>query len=293
MGMWDTGVRRTARAANSVARPQAAPRSAASPQAAEADLGASERRVLIANIRELVPGSEREAADLTQPAAAFGVPNYQRVRDAIRADIVAGVLPPGARLKVMVLAQRYGLSQAPVREALNQLEAEGLIIMRANRGAEVRRIDKTYLQEIFEIRLALEPVLVARSVAHAEDVHIRVLTHLQDRFEAAATEADNAEMVRLNAAFHATILGIHPNVEGLRLLGYHRAIMNAIRLRFGYNATRVKHIVRDHRALIRACAARDAARAEALIRSHIEGSLRYINADAIELTAKRRAAQHR
>ncbi len=69
-------------------------------------------------------------------------------------------------------------------------------------------------------------------------------------------------MVRLNAAFHATILGIHPNIEALRLLGYHLAIMNAIRLRFGYAAARLRQIVRDHRALIKCCDLRDAAAAE-------------------------------
>jgi DNA-binding GntR family transcriptional regulator len=249
--------------------------STASLEAAEARLDASERRVLVANIRELLPGAEHGAVG----SAAFGSPNYQRVRDAIRADIIAGVLPPGGRLKVMPLAQHYGLSQAPIREALNQLEAEGLIIMHPNRGAEVRRIDERYLQEIFEIRLTLEPVLAAKCVAHAEDVHVRVLTHLQNCFEAAAKKADHAEMVRLNAAFHATILGICPNVEALRLLGYHRAIMNAMRLRFGYIPIRVKHIVRDHRALIRACAARDALHAGSLLKSHIEESLRYTTAD--------------
>lgn len=106
-----------------------------------------------------------------------------------------------------------------------------------------------------------------------------MLTHLQSSFEAAAKGSDRAEMVRLNAAFHATILGIHPNIEALRLLGYHLAIMNAIRLRFGYAAARLRQIVRDHRALIKCCDLRDAAAAETLMRSHIQDSLRCLSAD--------------
>jgi DNA-binding GntR family transcriptional regulator len=265
--------------------PRARRTPAADADAAASGLAALERRVLVSHISELLPGAERGPGEAAA-SLGFGMPNYHRVRDAIRADIVAGILAPGSRLKVMALTQRYGLSQAPIREALNQLEAEGLIILHPNRGAEVRRIDETFLQELFEIRLALEPVLVAKGAARAEDVHVRVLAHVQNRFEAAAKQMDHAEMVRLNSALHATILGIHPNVEALRLLGYHRAIMNTMRLRFGYAPGRIRQIVRDHRALIRCCDQRDAAGAEAVMRSHIQDSLRHITADVSAAVAR-------
>ena len=81
--------------------------------------------------------------------------------------IVAGVLLPGEHLKMSALVQRYGTSSAPIREALGQLEGEGWIEMLPNRGARVRGIERTFISELFEIRIALEPLLAGYSAAAA------------------------------------------------------------------------------------------------------------------------------
>jgi DNA-binding GntR family transcriptional regulator len=90
----------------------------------------------------------------------LGRTNYQRVRDIIRNDIITGQFRDGDRLKISDLVGRYGISAMPIREALQQLQGEGLVVMSANRGASVRRIDEHFLWQMYEIRKALEMFFV-------------------------------------------------------------------------------------------------------------------------------------
>lgn len=199
--------------------------------------------------------------------------SYDRVRDAIREDIVRGVWSEGARLKIAPLVQRYGLSPAPIREALSRLEAEGLILLHPNRGAQVRPIDEAFIRDLYEIRLALEPMLVARSTAVAGPHHIVQLATIETDYERATVRRDVPELVRLNRLFHRTIYRIRPNTEALRLMAQHAALMGTIRSRFGFAPARLDEIVQEHRRLLEAVRQRDADGAAAIMRSHIEGSI--------------------
>ncbi len=203
----------------------------------------------------------------------FGDTNYHRVRDAIRLDIVRGILPQGQRLKVVELATRYGLSPAPIREALNQLEGEGLVVIRPNRGAIVRTLEADFIRELFEIRLALEPFLVGKCAALATDQHIKAIEAIQRHFEEAVERHDLAAIIQRNGVFHATIYRIRPNIEALRLMSRHSALMGTIRHRYGFAPARLPQIVAEHHELIEALRRRDSAAAEAIERRHIQHSI--------------------
>ncbi len=203
----------------------------------------------------------------------FGDTNYHRVRDAIRLDIVRGNLPQGRRLKVAELATRYGLSPAPIREALNQLEGEGLVVIRPNRGAIVRDLEPSFIRELFEIRLALEPFLVGKCAALATDRHLEAIEAIERHFEEAVARRDLAAIIQRNGVFHATIYRIRPNIEALRLMSRHSALMGTIRHRYGFAPTRLPTIVAEHQELIEALRRRDGAAAEAIERRHIQHSI--------------------
>lgn len=205
--------------------------------------------------------------------AQLGETSYHRVRDAIRSDIVSGVFAQGQRLKLAALTVRYGLSPAPIREALNQLEAEGLIIIRPNRGAQVRPIDQAFIQEIFEIRIGLEPFLVAKCVSVAAARHVSGLEAIHAEFLAAAAQLDRLGLIRINAQFHNAVYEIRPNTEALRLLGRHSAVMSTIRHRYGFADARIGEMVEEHAELLQACKDRDGERAGRVQRRHIEHSL--------------------
>jgi DNA-binding GntR family transcriptional regulator len=229
----------------------------------------------------LIPSaSAKSIAEASEFRSVVNAPSYSRVRDAIREDIIDGYFGDESRLVVSALCARYGVTAPPIREALNQLEVEGLIVLSANRGAKVRRIDAQFVSEIFEIRIALEPEMVWRNVPLMTDADIVDLRRLEQEFEAAIAADDRKAVAVSNGDFHLRIYNVQPNREAIRLLRYHATLIRTLRNRFGYQSGRVAEIIAEHRALIEACAARDAEGARQIARTHIEHSV----ADILSLT---------
>jgi DNA-binding GntR family transcriptional regulator len=202
----------------------------------------------------------------------IGLTNYQRVRDALRDDIVAGHFGDDERLVMSALCARYGVSTPPIREALNQLEVEGLVVIEANRGARVRAVTRAFIAEIFEIRVTLEAALVEKAVpVFSADDSARLETAAQ-AFEAAVALGSVREMAVANRAFHHAIYRVHGNREAMRLLRLHSAVITMMRHRVGFGEGRTERLVEDHRLILRACGDHDVELASALSRSHIEHS---------------------
>ncbi len=98
----------------------------------------------------------------------------------IRDDIVSGVLRFGERITMDALASRYGVSHMPAREALRELQGEGLVQIVPTRGARVRSIDSSYVENLFEIRTALEVMMVRRAAARCTPSDIAELRAIED-----------------------------------------------------------------------------------------------------------------
>jgi DNA-binding GntR family transcriptional regulator len=205
--------------------------------------------------------------DTTDPP--IGGTTYQRVRDRIRRDIVAGRIAPGARLKIADLALLYGLSQMPVREALQQLQGEGLVTLAPNRGASVRHMDAQFIRNLFDIREALEGFLTHQAAAHATPALIGRLRAIQHRYDELVIADDRLALEPLNRAFHEAILGVTGNVEAIRLLDQHTAIIAVLRSRHGYAPGRLATIQQEHWALIEALEHGDATAAQAIHARHV------------------------
>jgi DNA-binding GntR family transcriptional regulator len=206
----------------------------------------------------------------------IGVPNYQRVRDAMRTDIARGVLAPDQRLKIADLTARYGLSPAPIREALGQLAAEGWVVIHPNRGAQVRTIDEAFLRELNEIRIALESYTVGLAAAVATPAQVAALTAIEERYEACLAGAEpsgTARLIEINAALHEAIHDIRPNREALALMRRHGLFFNTMRRAWGYGDYRPQQIAREHRHLLAAFRRNDAALAERISREHIANAM--------------------
>ncbi len=205
-------------------------------------------------------------------ALPFGSTVYQRVHERLRADILAGRIAPGARLKIQDLATRYGLSHMPVREALQQLQGEGLVVMAPNRGATVRRMDAQFVRNLFAIREALEGYLTRQAAGLLDAAGIATLKRIQAEMRRAPAGRDPALVARLNRAFHRTIEAATGNDEAIRLLDLHSDLIGALRVRFGYRRGRLQVVLREHDALIDALARGDAEAAGALHDQHIRGA---------------------
>ncbi|MDR3435299.1 GntR family transcriptional regulator [Telmatospirillum sp.] len=214
--------------------------------------------------------------DLLQTPEALGAPSYQRVRDAIRTDIARGALAPNSRLKAVELANRYGLSPAPIREALGHLAAEGWVVIHPHRGAQVRAINSTFLQELNEIRLGLESYLVGQAAVIATPTQIDALEAIESLYEATlagAAPGGIQALIRINLDLHRTIMTIRPNAEAAALMSRHRSFFNSMRVAWGYSDYRPERIVKEHRQLLAAFRDNDGDRAEKVSREHVRNAM--------------------
>lgn len=190
------------------------------------------------------------------------------IRDRVRDDIVAGSLPFGSRLTLDLLAARYSVGHMPVREALRQLQGEGLVVLTPNRGARVRAVDLEFVRNIFDLRIAIEAMLARRAAERIEGAHVAQLKSIQDEFEARARKRDFSALLTLNRDFHNVISEAARNPEAANVLERHWGLISALWNVYGYGEKRVAGVISDHRQMIEAFSARDADVAACLAMAH-------------------------
>ena len=196
--------------------------------------------------------------------------NYERVRDFIRSDIATGVYPSGHRLKLSELEKRYGVSAAPIRDALQQLQGEGFIVFLPNRGASVRQIDRDFLWQVYEIRKAVETYFVRELAERITPTDLDSLRKTLARHERALAKTNEGLIHDLDAEFHGLIITATKNTEAAAILGRHYTMIRPMRVRFGRSAERRQQLPREHLAILSAIEARDGASASQLISQHID-----------------------
>ncbi len=193
----------------------------------------------------------------------------------LRQDILSGRLTGNERLKVSTLAARYQTSTNPIREALQQLRGEGLVIIAPNRGARVRTIDEDFVRDIYEIEVLVEPYLVRSFVSHCSGADIAQLDAVQAAIEH-LNFTDPDQHSQLDSRFHMTMYDRHYNRSALALWWKHREILHAINVDHGTSLRRQRDVIDEHRDLILAVKAHDEDRAAAIIARHVLGSGRHI-----------------
>ena len=201
--------------------------------------------------------------DLTLSGTGYG-----RVRDAIRNRIVTGAYAPGTRLKINDLCEQFGISSNPIREALQQLQGEGFVVILPNKGATVRLIDDRLIRNIYEIGEGLDGILANRSARVATPAQVAHLRDIQDRMDHASAAGRSAERAECNAEFHVFLGAISGNLEAIDIRRRHQDLIRAIRQNYGYSPPRLEEINREHWQIIDAIAGGDAERAEKAARLH-------------------------
>ncbi len=199
----------------------------------------------------------------------LGGPSYARAADAIRRDIIEGRFQDGEHLLTADLAKRYGLSLAPIREALHRLTAEGIIVFEPKHGAVVRAVTPDFLEEIYEIRLGLTPYLEAQRAVLATAADVAKMEQIEAEFEAAVAARSPHEAIRLNIAFHNAVLSIKPNREALMILKRHHTLIRVLRQRYGFAGGRLETVIDEHRRIIDAFRRRSYADALECSRAHL------------------------
>ena len=189
----------------------------------------------------------------------------EQIKDVILQRIVAHEYPPGARLVETRIAQELGVSQAPVREALRDLEQLGCVVHEPFRGCSVRAFSAEELLEAFPVRAALEALAARLAAERMSEEELLQLADLLDTMRAAARRGDAHDQSQANAAFHATIVRAarnatlerqwsflepfsrtyltvsRPGLDLLALSERHVPILDALRARDGEAAAEAMH----------------------------------------------------
>jgi DNA-binding GntR family transcriptional regulator len=203
--------------------------------------------------------------------------SYRRVHKAILSDIVNGVFAPGKRLKVAELCSRYGLSPMPIREALQQLQGEGLVVMAPNKGASVRPINRKFVSDIYQIRGALYSIIYADAIAKADKAFDTSLVDIQKRFDEMMRDGNPSACHEQNRLLHVTVEARCGNREVSSLMARYGNLTSTIRDVFGYSSARLQSISEEHWLIIEAVLARDVERAVAAAQHHVRRAFENIS----------------
>ena len=203
---------------------------------------------------------------------AINTPTYLRLRDQVRTDIVAGTWPLGSHVTLAQLSSHYQVSANAVREALLQLQGEGVIAMRMNRGAVIPLVDEKYIDNLYKLRGAIQSMLVRDAARVATPAQVSRMMELSSTFESAARTCDPAACVEANRNLHHYIDAISDNALAIDLLQGRSSLVDAFRRSIGYGTGRLDVVVKQHRKMVRAIAAGDEGKAAQAAFEHIDSS---------------------
>ena len=206
--------------------------------------------------------------------------SYRRLRDVvvdnIRQAIISGQFPAGMRLMELQLAEEMGVSRTPVREAIRKMELEGLVVMIPRRGAYVADISIKDINEVYEIRTALD--VLAAGLA-AERIG-----------EPLVAAKDYPRIIENDTAFHDVIYKASRNRRCMNIISNLREQITAIRGRSMPYPGRLDDMIKEHQAIYDAIAQRSVDKAQKAVRTHMENAERTL-LKVIEAKEKENADQ--
>ncbi|MDN3921466.1 GntR family transcriptional regulator [Roseateles violae] len=202
----------------------------------------------------------------------INAPTYLRLRDQIRDDIVAGVWALGSHVTLAELGAHYQVSNVPVREALLQLQGEGIIEMRMNRGAVIPPVDAKFIDDTYHLRGALQSMLARLACVRASDAQMRTLEALALAYEDAAGSGEAAAAVAANREFHHHLDSMADNAQALEVLQARSSLVDAFRRVHGYGQGRLDKVIAQHRKIVKAIVRRDAEAASQAVLAHTDSS---------------------
>jgi len=192
-----------------------------------------------------------------------------RVHRQLAARIKGAQLEPGARLAAETVAREYGVSRTPVREAFRRLEAEGLVSVEPHVGATVTRISLAEIDELFEIRGALEVLAVQRAAERADEALAEGLREQLRRCEAVPKGAVERTAIE-NERLHALVYAAAGSPQLVRLIDSLGSKIHRVRIVSLSLGDRPRRALDEHRAIAAAVAARDVNLARDLAIEHAE-----------------------
>lgn len=192
------------------------------------------------------------------------------VADSLRQRILNGELRPGVQLRQDALAEEFGISRIPIREALLQLEAVNLVKIAPHRGAVVSGLSLEEVEDIFRLRVQLEPQLLPLSVPHLTDEDFQELRAVQNAYGEALSGGEVMRWGELNRRFHFDLLRHAGRPRSLTIVsGLLQDCDRPTRLQFQATGD-IARAHEEHAQILDLCEARKVEAAAEALRAHIE-----------------------
>jgi DNA-binding GntR family transcriptional regulator len=191
--------------------------------------------------------------------------------EEIRNGILRGIYPPGSQLRQDGLATELGMSRIPVREALLLLENEGFVKILPHRGAIVAQLSTEEIEELFNIRILLEPFLFERSTPLLTAADFKALRGIQARYALSIDKLDVDSWNELNSEFH---LVLYRHARSPRVVATVQNLLKECDRHTRIQLSSIKgaraRAVREHGQLLRLCKEGKFAEGARLMRAHID-----------------------
>ena len=202
---------------------------------------------------------------------------YLPLRDVVfntlREAILRGDLVPGERLMELQLAAKLGVSRTPIREAIRMLEQEGLAITIPRKGAIVAGMTEKDMQDVLEIREALEELSVQVACDKITDEEVAKLRENMENFETSLKSGDLKRMAEADVEFHDVIYQATDNPKLINMLNNLREQMYRYRVEYLKNPSNHEQLLREHEAIYRGIMAKDKDAVTEMIRKHISNQV--------------------
>ncbi|WP_298934128.1 GntR family transcriptional regulator [uncultured Ramlibacter sp.] len=196
---------------------------------------------------------------------------YEEVAELLRQRIYRRELAPGSWIDEMKLAEEYGISRTPLREALKVLATEGLVTMKVRRGAYVTEVSDKDLSDVYHLLSLLESDAAGVVAQSATDAEIKELQALHAQLEKAVADTDR--FFTLNERFHMRLLEIAGNRWRDQMVADLRKVMKLNRQNSLLKSGRAAESLAEHGAIVKALVARDAAGATRRMQEHFANGL--------------------
>jgi DNA-binding GntR family transcriptional regulator len=196
---------------------------------------------------------------------------YEEVAELLRQRIFRRELEPGSWIDELKLADEYGISRTPLREALKVLAAEGLVTMKVRRGAYVTEVNEKDLSDVYHLLSLLESDAAGVVAARASDTELQELQALHAELAAAA--GNREKFFAVNERFHMRLLDIADNRWRNQMVADLRKVMKLNRHNSLLKSGRIEESLAEHAAIMAALAGRDAGAAMQRMREHFSNGL--------------------
>lgn len=197
----------------------------------------------------------------------------ETIAAALRAEILSGATRPGTLLRQEDLAARFAMSRIPVRDALRLLEAEGLVTIATNRGAQVTQLSRGEVAEIYHLRILLECDCLGAAIARMTDADLDRIERVRQRAE---IDAATAEWNEGDWTFHAALYQPSGHGRQIEMIRSLRTTSDLYAAAHQALPKERKRWLADHRAIVAACRAGRTADAVAVLKAHLTAARDFV-----------------